>query len=115
MDFKQNFKPGKKNNRFYVYRVKRGDSLRRIAKRFKISYRLIKDFNHLKSSRLRLKQKLILPVLKPTTISYIIRKGDTMGKISKRFKVAVNKIVKLNHKKNTIIRIGEKIVIPQIN
>ncbi len=115
MDFKQNFKPGRKNSRFYVYRVKRGDSLYKIAKRYKISYRLIKEFNHLKSNRLRLKQKLILPILKPTTFSYIIRKGDTIGKISRRFKVAVNKIVKLNHKKNTIIRVGEKIVIPQVN
>ncbi len=114
-DFIQNFKPSKLNNRFYVYRVKRGDSLYKISKRYGIKYRVIRDFNHLKSNRLRLRQSLIIPVLKPTTISYIIKRGDTIGRISRRFKVAINDIIKFNHKKNSMVRIGEKIVIPQVN
>jgi len=113
--FMQNFKPSKSNSRFYIYKVKRGDSLYKISRRYGIKYRVIKDFNHLKSNRLRLRQSLIIPVLKPTTISYTIKKGDTIGRLSRRFKVAVNDIIRLNHKKNSIVRIGEKIVIPQVN
>ncbi len=113
--FKQNFNPSKTRGRFYIYSVKRGDSLYRISKKYGINYRVIKDFNHLKSNRLRLRQSLIIPVLKPAVISYVIKKGDTISRISKRFKVAVNDIVKLNHKKNSMIRVGEKIVIPSAN
>ncbi|MFK5882081.1 MAG: LysM peptidoglycan-binding domain-containing protein [Sulfurospirillum sp.] len=114
-DFIQNFKPGKSNSRFYIYTVKRGDSLYKISRRYGIRYRVIKDFNHLRSNILSLRQSLIIPVLKPTTISYIIKKGDTIGQISKKFKVAINDIMRLNHKKNSMVRIGEKIVIPQVN
>ena len=112
--FKQNFDPKKAKGRFYVYRVKRGDSLHKIGKRYGINYRVLKEFNHLKSNFLHVRQSLIIPSIKPPTISYITKNGDTIGKISRKFKVAINKIIKINHKKNTMIKIGEKLVIPQI-
>jgi membrane-bound lytic murein transglycosylase D len=115
ISFKKNYRPSVANNRYYVYTVKRGDSLYKISRKYKIKYRIIKDFNRLKSNRLRLGQTLVIPVLKPVTISYVIRKGDTIGRISRRFNVAVNDIMRANHKKNSIIRVGEKIVIPQYN
>ncbi len=113
--FKQNFKPSKSKSKFYVYRVKRGDSLYKISRKYGISYRVLKEFNNLKSNRLHIRQSLVIPSLKPAVVSYIIKKGDTISRISKRFKVAVNDIIKSNHKKNSMIKVGEKIVIPQIN
>jgi len=113
--FKQNFKPTKSKNRFYIYKVKRGDFLYKIGKEFKVSYKIIKEFNHLKSNTLRLGQSLVIPVLKPTIITYTVKKGDTISRISEKFKVATNEIIRVNHKKNSMIRIGEKIVIPQVD
>jgi len=45
-----------------VYTVKRGDSLHKISDKFKLSYKTIKKINHLKSSRLRIYQKLVIPI-----------------------------------------------------
>ncbi len=113
--FNKNFNPKKSASRFYVYRVKRGDSLHKISRRYGINYKIIKEYNHLKSNFLHVRQSLIIPSLRPVTLSYIIKKGDTIGKISRKFKVAVNKLIKANHKKNSMIKIGEKLVIPQID
>jgi len=44
-----------------VYRVKRGDTLAKIAKKFHTSVRTLKRLNHLRSSRIRVGQKLIVP------------------------------------------------------
>ncbi len=113
-DFRENYNPKKSNSRFYVYIIKRGDSLYKISKKYRINYKVIKDFNHLKSNLLHLKQSIVIPLLKPDKISYIIKRGDTLGKVSKKFKVAINTIVRMNNKKNSMIRIGEKLVIPQM-
>jgi len=112
--FAQNFDPKKDNGRFYVHKVKKGDSLYKIGKRYGVSYKIIKDFNRLKSNMLSLNQKLVIPVLKPKTRNYTIRTGDTMGKISKKFNVAINKIMRINNRKNSTIIAGERIVIPYI-
>lgn len=112
--FRNNFDPNKSKSKFYVHIVKKGDSLYKLGKRYGINYRVIKDYNRLKSNFLRLRQSLIIPVLKPTTIRYTIKRGDTIGKVSKKFKVAINTILKINNKKNTMVRVGEKIVLPQM-
>jgi membrane-bound lytic murein transglycosylase D len=113
MAFKENFNPNKSQSKFYVHIVKKGDSLYKLGKRYGINYRVIKDFNRLRSNFLRLRQSLVIPVLKPTTIRYTIKRGDTIGGVSKKFKVAINTIMRINHKKNSMLRIGEKIVLPQ--
>jgi len=65
-----------------LYTVKRGDSLYKIAKRFRTSVRTIKRLNGLRTSRLRPGQKLIVPgrVGKPKksiyTISLVRRKAE---------------------------------------
>lgn len=110
--FQQNFNPSKSKGRFYVHVVKRGDSLYSIGKRYGVSYKLIKDFNKLRSNLLSLNEKLVIPVVKPTQKVYVIQKGDTLGKISQRYNVAVNTLLRLNEKEDSTIIPGEKLVIP---
>ncbi len=110
--FVKNYDASKDRGRFYVHRVKKGDSLYSIGKKYGVSYKIIKDFNKLKTNILRVNKTLIVPVLKPRNRVYIIKKGDTIGKISRKFRVAVNDIIKYNNKKNSIVRVGEKLVIP---
>jgi membrane-bound lytic murein transglycosylase D len=45
-----------------IYFVKKGDSLNKISKKFGINYKIIKKINHLKTSQLKIKQKLIIPI-----------------------------------------------------
>ena len=110
--FEQNFDPKKDNGRFYVHKIKKGDSLYKIGKRYGVSYKVIKDFNHLRSNLLKLNKKLVIPVLKPKTQKYTIRRGDTLGNISRRFNVAIRAIMKLNNKKSSQIIVGERLIVP---
>ncbi len=112
--FERNFDPKKDNGRFYVHKIKRGDSLYSIGKRYGVAYRVIKDFNHLKSNTLRINKKLVIPVLKPKTRKYTIKRGDTIGDISIKFNVTINTIMKINKKKNSQILVGERLVIPYV-
>lgn len=50
-----------KKTQYAIYVVKRGDNLLRIGRKYGISYKLIKKFNKLKSNRLALRQKLVIP------------------------------------------------------
>ena len=103
-----------KPNIFESYKVKKGDSLAKIAKEYGIHYKLIKKFNHLKTNILSINQRLIIPI-DPDTYkrpkNYFVKKGDTLGKIARTFKVPLNKIMKDNNLKTSMIHIGDKIVI----
>lgn len=44
-------------------------------------------------------------------ISYIVKEGDTLDSISKKYKVSVKKLKKDNRKKSNLLKIGEKIEI----
>ena len=115
--FQKNYKPVKSSRKFYVYIIKRGDSLYKISKRFGISYKIIKDFNHLKNNFLKLGHKLIIPFANQKyanlkIVKYTIKKCDTLSFISRKFKIKVKKIMKANNMKNYILKPGVKIVIP---
>lgn len=110
--FEQKFDNSKQRGKFYVHKIKKGDSLYSIGKRYGVGYRVIKDFNRLKSNVLRINRKLIIPVVKAHNRSYIIKKGDTLGKISRKYNIAINTLLKVNKKKNSVIVPGEKLVIP---
>ncbi len=112
--FDKNFNAKKDYGKFYVHKIKKGDSLYMIGKKYGVSYKMIKDFNKLRSNVLRLNKKLIIPVLKPKTRRYTIKSGDTMGKISRKFNIQMATIMKMNNKKNSKIKPGERLVIPYV-
>ncbi len=99
---------------FEIYKVKSGDSLLAIAKRYSINYKLIKNYNNLKNSFLRINQKLIIPVDPATIIRdkvYFVKRGDNLGKIAIRYKISLKKLMKDNKLKTSMIKIGDKIVV----
>jgi membrane-bound lytic murein transglycosylase D len=117
-EFKQKYFKQKYKNIYKVHIVKKGDNLSRIGRRYGVSYKIIKDFNHLKTSRLRIKQKLIIPIINNTnqydkqrTRYYMVKKGDSLESISRAFKVSVSSIQKQNHLKGSFIRAGKKLKI----
>ena len=59
--FKLNFNKDKITRKI-IYRVKKGDTLSSIAHRYKMGYKTIKAYNHLKSDFLSLNQKLLIPL-----------------------------------------------------
>ena len=107
-----------KNTRFAIYKVRSGDTLYAIARKYKIPYSLIKKQNSLKTNRLRLKQRLVIPVLASSIrASYAkkrthkVRSGDTLLSIAKSYRISLKKLKKDNRLKTSMIKIGDLIVI----
>ncbi|WP_456459716.1 LysM peptidoglycan-binding domain-containing protein [Desulfurobacterium sp.] len=118
------------------YRVRRGDYLGKIAKKFGTTVRNIIEINHLKRPyRIYRGQILKIPVkgnykssnTKAETVEtpkysmlrkvpiykyYRVRRGDSIGKIAKKFGVSVRSIIRVNHiRKPYLIRPGQRLKI----
>ncbi len=102
------------------YKVKNGDSLIRIAKRFNTSVAVLKSTNGLRGNRIRKGQKLLIPTATRSAkhyahsadqrlerkqargkagskrINYRVQSGDSFWKIAKRYKVKVSDLARWN-------------------
>jgi len=117
-DFKQKYYKENIRNIYKVHRVKRGDNLSIIGHKYGVPYRVIMDFNKLKNSRLKLKQKLIIPIGNKKKIKkinskfyYNVKRGDTLESISKAHRVSIKNLKQQNHLKGSLIKIGERLKI----
>ncbi len=110
------------------YRVKKGDTLVKIAKKYGVSVESLKKANRLQSSALHLKQALVIPDSKAKNkkirkvvassagkkkiVSYYkVRKGDTLASIAKRKGVSIADLKAMNHLKGSALKVGRKLVI----
>ena len=110
-DFKLYYKPSNRYKNFITHRVKKGDSLYKIAKRYDVDVDSLKKFNNLKNSLLKVGKILIVPIPKSHKKIYVVKSGDTILKIARRFGVDAKKLKKWNGKRDNFIRVGEKLVI----
>lgn len=96
------------------YTVISGDTLWSIARKFNTTVSELKDINGLSNSLLSIGQTLKVP--KEETIEqnniYIVKKGDTLYNIAKNYDTSVNELLQLNNLTNTILTIGQKLIIP---
>lgn len=80
-----------------VYIVRRGDSLYLIANAFNTTVQAIKKENNLKSSLLRVGQKLVIRSGKPKGATlYTVRRGDTPFEIASKFGMSLSYLLSLN-------------------
>jgi len=107
-EFKLKFHP---KHYFMVYKVKKGDTLIKIAKKYDTKVKIIKDFNRL-GRFLHIGQKLIIP-LNSVYVNYKVKKGDSLRKIAREFGVDYRKIIQVNELKSTTIRVGQILKVPQ--
>lgn len=111
-EFRQRYKPAPINSFYVIHKVKSGETLSRIGKKYRISYKLIKDFNRLRNDRLRIGQKLVIPVAKPVDLKngkYIVKSGDSLIKIAKTFETSVAELKRINNLEGSVIRIGDRL------
>lgn len=114
-----------KNDSFVIYRVKKGDTLSSIGNKYKVKYSFIKKFNELKSNRLKLKQRLVIPIYNGTAKrsaskntkkrykrnTYKVKSGDSLSGIAHKFKVSIKTLKRDNKLKSNKIKVGDKIAI----
>lgn len=100
-----------------IYRVRRGDTVYSIAARYGITQRSIRQTNHLRSSRLRIGQRLVLVIppkaqghkLTSGRNTYVVRRGDTLSSIARRHGTTVTKLRRLNNLRTSRLSIGQRL------
>ena len=113
-EFRQSYKPEPLERFYVVHKIKAGESLARIGGKYKVPYRMIKDFNHLGSTTLRIGQKLIIPLTRPVELTegkYTVKTGDSLAKIAKKFETTISHLKEINHLESSVIRIGDRLSI----
>lgn len=96
-----------------TYTVKQGDTLYSIAKKFNTSIDMIKNINNLTNNILSINQVLILPENETIkTDTYIVKKGDNLYSISKRFNTTQKELMDLNNLTSNLLSIGQILKIP---
>ena len=115
-EFKQKYFEKSNKNIYHIHRVRKGDNLSSIGEKYGVPYKMIMDFNKLRSSRLKLKQKLIIPIIGhrkrkkfDNKFYYKVKRGDSLESISKAYKVSIRNIKRKNHITSSLIKIGEKL------
>jgi LysM repeat protein len=108
------------------YKVKNGDSLSTISRKFHISVQDIQQANGLAGSSLQLNQVLNIPEEKINkSVSapkegkkvvqspdyYIVKQGDNLGKIAQKTGVPVKKLIAINKVQPKSLRIGQKLTL----
>ncbi|SEM31623.1 membrane-bound lytic murein transglycosylase D [Syntrophus gentianae] len=121
------------NSNYLSHRIKRGESLGSIAKRYKTSPRTLAAYNSISSKKdLKPGQKINIPTGKSkklakkavpsaegdknsndreTRISYKVKKGDSLASLARRFGTSEAEIKKLNRIKGRNLTLGKVIKI----
>ncbi|PRX29472.1 LysM domain-containing protein [Orenia metallireducens] len=102
------------------YTIKAGDSFYTIADRFNIAVVDLQEANpYVEANNLKVGEVICIPLATPPvkcpqgSILYIVKKGDTLYSISKKYKISVAKLKDANPKINPEqLLIGQKICIP---
>lgn len=101
------------------YKVKNGDTLSSISKKFNVSVNEIKRANNLQKASIKTNQVLkitqkgsskSIAVKKDESSYYIVKKGETISKIAQKNHIPLKKLMALNNNSKTI-RTGQKIVL----
>lgn len=101
---------------YVVYTVKRNDSLWNIANAYGVSVNDIVDYNNLGTTVLQIGQQLLIPNVSSSDdagIIYVVKNGDSLWNISKKYNVSVNDLKTANNLNNNMLSIGQKLVIPE--
>ena len=106
---------GTNPDNMFMYTVKKGDTLYKIALKYNTTVKKIMDLNHLTNTNLSIGQVIRIPetytkeedLYLPSFISYKVQKGDTLYKISKLYNISVDTIIKDNSLTTSNLSIGQ--------
>ena len=103
------------------YRVSRGDTLGRIAQRHGVSVSAINSANNIKGSTIMAGQTIRIPGTNgpragstsnsKATVSYRVKRGDTIGSIARRHGVSISSIKSANNIRGSKILVGQTLTI----
>jgi len=118
-----------------TYTIKKGDNPSKIAKKFKVSPRDLIRANNLKSRSLKPGAKITIPSEKKTvrknavagskqsarnsskgkrhggSAVHVVKRGDTLFALSKKYSISVNELRDLNTMKSTKLKPGQRLIV----
>ncbi len=116
-------KSGTNPNNMFMYTVKSGDTIYKIAAKYNTTPQKIIDLNYLKNTNITPGQVLRIPetytkeedMVLPNYTNYIVKKGDTIYSVAKANNISVDTLIKDNSLTSNTINIGQilKIRLPQ--
>lgn len=108
-----------------IYMARRGDTVQKVAQRFHVRPALLSAVNHIKYNVLIVGSRLIVPThaaaslptkrkyqLEPGDTVYMVRQGDTIEKIARRFHTTPPEIRLANLLATNDLKNGDRLVIP---
>lgn len=110
--------PAESNENYIIHTVVKGDTLWDIAARYLgkgSKYKEIVSLNGMKSTSIKVGDKLKIPAEKEYQCIHTVVKGDTLWKLASKYLgsgLKYKKIMTLNGKKTSSLSIGEKLKIP---
>ena len=101
------------NDNYYI--VKKGDSLWSIANKYGLSVEQLKEMNNLSSNMLSVGQKLLINdgtnVDNVNENYYIVKSGDTLYSIAKKYGLTVDELKKMNNLSSNTLSINQKLLV----
>lgn len=101
-----------------VYKVRRGDNLSTLAKRFGTSVSQLKKMNGLRGTTLYIGQRLRVTAERPHVSKvaakdrpsiYSVRRGDSLYVIGRRYGMSISELMRLNGLTSSKIKVGQKL------
>ena len=105
------------------YVVRKGDNLSNIAKNHNVSVAEIKEWNHLSNTSIQLGMSLQVAnnalnskeetasTTKTENVEYIVKKGDNLGNIAKKFGSSLDDLKQWNNLQDNNIAIGSSLIV----
>lgn len=101
---------------YTIYNVSYGDSLETIAQSFNTDVNVLKELNDFSDNyQVSMGEQIIVPALKNKRfMTYIIKKGDNLYEIARRYNVDVNTLMMINGiDRDDFIYPNQEIIIPK--
>lgn len=122
-------KNSESSNRNY-HSVKKGDTLKKIAKQYSIPEKELKKINNLKTNKLKVGRQILVkktsqsiedsrktfykeksPQDTEEERTYTVKRGDNIWRIAKRFDISVEELKEINGLQNNSLKTGQKLVV----
>lgn len=103
-----------------IYVVKRGDTLYSISQQFNTTVDNLIKINNLTNNTLSIGQQLQIPNINDDKEIldydiYIVKKGDSLWKISKEYNIPIPELININNLDNLTLNINQQLLVPKTN
>lgn len=101
---------------YTVYQVQNGDTLEKISNKLGVMPSVLMELNGLKTNTIMPGTYLVIPHTNNMFFKYIVKKGDNIYEIARKYNIDPIQLLKLNGLKDTdIIYPNQEILIPGAN